>query len=153
MDAEVQEFIALLDKAKSGVREIIQDIGDQGITWSPPIPEANSAAVLVTHMYGSEAQAIHEFIGGSPVGRNRDSEFAEPLSTVQELVDLIDRVGARTREVLSTETVQSLGRQLRTRDPAVMTTARSSLIGVLMHQAEHVGHMQLTEQLRRAQRA
>ena len=116
-----------------------------------PHPGDQSIAVLVTHMFGSEAQAISEYIGGSPVNRNRESEFADPLYSVQELVDLIDRVGARTRDVLSKETMQNLGRQVRTRDPAVMKTARSSLIGVLMHQAEHVGHMQLTEQFRRAQ--
>jgi hypothetical protein len=151
MDAEVQEYFLLLDGVKSGVREMIQDIGDQGVIWSSGIPETNSIAVLVTHMFGSEAQAINEYIGGSPVNRDRESEFADPLSTVQELVDLINRVGAGTRDVLSKETTQSLGRKVRTRDPAVMKTARSSLIGVLMHQVEHVGHMQLTEQFRRAQ--
>ena len=150
MDADVQEFSSLLDEVKSGVRAAIQEIGDQGINWSPPIPEANSAAVLVTHMFGSEAKTIHEYIGGTPVDRDRESEFAAPLSTVQELLGLIDRVGARTRDVVAKETTQSLGRQVRTVDPAVTRTVRRSLTRVLMHQAEHVGHMQLTEQLRRA---
>ena len=142
-----------MDGVKSGVREFISDIGDEGVTWSPDVPDTNSAAVLVTHMFGSEAEAIQEFVGGYTVDRDRDSEFASPLLTVQELLELIDRVGARTRDVLSRETREGLGRQIGTRQPGQMKTVRSSLIGVLTHQAEHVGHMQLTEQLRGAQQA
>ena len=41
MDAEVQGFIVLLDEVNTGIREMIQKIGDQGITWSPRIPETN----------------------------------------------------------------------------------------------------------------
>ena len=153
MDAEVQEFIALLDGVKSGVRDFVREIGDEGIIWSPDVPDTNSVAVLVTHMFGSETEVTQEFVGGITVSRDRESEFASPLPTVRELVDLIDRVGARTRDVLSKETGTTLGRQVRTREPGEMKTARSSLIGVLMHEAEHVGHMRLTVQLRRAQGA
>ena len=112
MDTEVREFIALLDGVKSGVRDFVRGIGDEGIAWSPDIPDTNSVAVLVTHMFGSETEVTQEFVGGITVSRDRESEFASPRSTVRELVDLIDRVGTRTRDVLSKETRATLGRQV-----------------------------------------
>ena len=153
MDTEVQEFLELLDGVKSNVRDFVNAIGDDGVTWSSGIPDTNSVAVIITHMFGSEAEAIQEFVGGAAVNRDRDSEFARPRTTVEELVDLIDRVSARTREVVSKETRETLDRLVRTREPGQMKTARGTLIQALTHQAEHVGHMQLTDQLRLAQRA
>ena len=152
MDAEVQEFIALLDGVKSGVRDFVREIGDEGVIWSPDVPDTNSVAVLVTHMFGSETEVTQEFVGGITVSRDRGSEFARPLTTVRELIDFIDQAGTRTRDVLSKETQATLARQVMTREPGEMKTVRSSLVGVLMHEAEHIGHMQLTEQLRRAQK-
>jgi hypothetical protein len=151
MDAEIQEFIALLDRVKSGVRDFVREIGDEGVVWSPDVPDTNSVAVLVTHMFGSETEVTQEFVGGITVSRDRGSEFARPLTTVGELIDLIDRTNTQTRDVLSKETRATLARQVRTREPGEMKTVRSSLMGVLMHEAEHVGHMQLTEQVRQAQ--
>ena len=128
MDAEVQELLELLDGVKSDVRDFIAVVGDDGLTWSPDVPDTNSVAVLVTHMFGSEAEAIQEFVGGVDVDRDRDSEFARPRSTVQELVDLIDTVGGRTREVVSKETRGTLGRLVRTRESGQMKTVRATLI-------------------------
>ena len=150
MDEEVEEFIAILDALKSRVRDFVREIGDEGITWSPDMADTNSVAVIVTHMFGSEAEAIQEFVGGGPVKRDRGSEFASPVTTVRGLVELIDQVGALSRDVLTRETWESLGRQVRTFEPGKTHTARRALIGVLTHQAEHIGHMQLTEQIRQA---
>ena len=150
MDKEVEELVAALDGVKTTVAEMVRQIGDDGIAWSPDVEDTNSAAVLATHMFGSEAATIHEYIGGVPVNRDRDSEFASPISTVDALVAMIERVGEGSRSALAAETAESLGRQVRTRDGVVTKSARDSLVGVLMHQAEHVGHMQLAEQFRQA---
>jgi hypothetical protein len=151
MDTEVLELATALDGVKATVIEMVRQIGDDGIAWSPDVEDTNSAAVLATHMFGSEAATIHEYIGGTAVNRDRDSEFASPISTVDALVAMIERVGERSRSALAAETAQSLARHVRTRDETVTKSVRDSLIGVLMHQAEHVGHMQLAEQLRLAE--
>ncbi len=150
MDTEIQELVTALDGVKSTVIDMVRQIGDDGIMWSPDVEDTNSAAVLATHMFGSEAATIHEYIGDTPVNRDRDSEFASPIASVDALVAMIERVGKRSRSALALETSQSLGRQVRTRDAAASKSVRDSLLGVLMHQAEHVGHMQLAEQLRQA---
>jgi hypothetical protein len=150
MDKEVEELVAALDGVKATVTEMVRQIGDDGIAWSPDVEDTNSTAILATHMFGSEAATIHEYIGGVPVNRDRDSEFASPISTVDALVAMIERVGERSRRALALETAESLGRQVRTRDGVVTKSVRDSLVGVLMHQAEHIGHMQLAEQLRQA---
>ena len=64
---------------------------------------------------------------------------------------MIESVGQRTRESLAKETAESLKRIVSGSDANSATTAHRRLIGVLMHQAEHIGHLQLTEQLRQAQ--
>lgn len=135
MDAEVEEFIALLDSVKSCVRDFIREVGDEGVTWSPAVAKTNSVAVIATHMFGSEREAIQEFVGGVPVDRNRGSEFAGPATTIRELERLIDQVGAGSRDVLSKETRESLGRQVTTFEPGKTQTARMALIRVLTHQA------------------
>jgi len=150
MDTEVQELVTALDGVKSTVIEMVRQIGDDGIAWSPDVADTNSAAVLVTHMFGSEAATIHEYIGGTPVNRERPSEFASPIASVDALVAMIERVGEQSRITLALESADSLGSHVRTRDAAVTKSVRDSLLGVLMHQAEHVGHMQLAEQLRQA---
>lgn len=151
MDKEVEELVTALDGVKATVTDMLREIGDEGIVWSPDVEDTNSVAILATHMFGSEAATIHEYIGGVPVNRDRDSEFASPISTVDALVAMIERVGERSRSALALETAESLGRQVRTRDAAVTKSVRDSLVGVLMHQAEHIGHMQLAEQLRQAE--
>ena len=151
MDEQILEFDELLGQIKSDVKQVVAEIGDAGLTWTPDVPDTNSVAVLVTHMFGSEAASVHEQIGGNPVNRDRDSEFADPITTVDGLTNMIESVGQRTRETLAKETAESLKRVVPGSDANSATTAHRRLIGVLMHQAEHIGHLQLTEQLRQAQ--
>ena len=151
MDPEVQELSTALDNIKKRARSVVERLGDGGVKWSPGIPDTNSAAQLLAHMFGAESGTIHEYIGGTPVNRNRDAEFASPPGTEKELLALIDRVDAGTKRVMEAQTAQSLGKQAPTRQPGVTRTARDSIIGVLTHQSEHMGHIELTEQLWKAQ--
>ena len=141
------EFSVLLNEVKDGLKELISEFGSEGITWQPLIPETNSAAVLITHMLGSEAGSIHGFIGGDEVNRDRDSEFSSPVTDIDGLLELVERVRTRTNDVLDLEPDELLFRPISTREPDHTSTVSRTLMGVLMHQAEHVGHLGLTLQL------
>ena len=151
MDTEVQELSTALDNIKKRARAAVERLGDDGVKWSPGVPETNSAAQLLAHMFGAESGTIHEYIGGTPVNRNRDAEFASPPGTAKDLLALIDRVDAGSKRVLENQTAQTMSKQVPTRQAGVTRSARDSIIGVLTHQSEHMGHIELTEQLWRAQ--
>ena len=152
MDPIVTELSTALENVKKRTRAAIERLGDAGVRWSPGVPETNSAAQLVAHMCGGEAGTIHQYIGGTDVHRDRDAEFNSPPSTAKDLIALIDRVDAATKKVMARQTGQSLGRKVPTRVPGVTRTARDSIIGVLTHQSEHLGHIELTEQLWKARK-
>lgn len=150
MNAQVSVFRMLLERDHSKVQKIVAAIGDEGLLWTPDVRDTNSAAVIATHTFGSEAESVHEFIGGLSADRVRSREFTDPISTVVELNEMIDRVGQRSQEVLAKETDGSLARIVDT-EPGVSMSAHQLLIRVLTHNAEHIGHLELTEQLRQSQ--
>ena len=152
MDPEVQELSTALDNLKKRARAAVERLGDSGVKWSPGIPDTNSAAQLLTHMFGAESSSIQQYVGGTPVARNRDEEFSKPVSTVKDLLALIERVDAGTKTVMAKQSAQSLGKQVPTRQAGVTRSARDTILGVLTHQSEHMGHIELTEQLWKAQK-
>jgi hypothetical protein len=150
MDREVEDFIGLFEQVRTNVKESLRKMGDDGVNWSLGVDDTNTAAVLVTHMFGSQSLNVHEHLGDIPVKRDRDSEFTRPLQTVDELSQLVDRITDRTIEVLSNETSESLGRNVPGTGSGPSSTARRKLTTTLMHHSEHLGHLQLTEQLRQS---
>ncbi|MBI4219719.1 MAG: DUF664 domain-containing protein [Chloroflexi bacterium] len=152
MDAEARDLLGEIGRLREKTRSLVAKATDQAVNWKPDVPETNSPAILVTHMCGSESPWIHRLVGGRQISRNRDSEFAKPVSTVSGLLKLLDQTGAATEQVLGGETSASLGRALETGRPEIAKTARDCILHSLAHQAEHVGHLELTLQLWEARR-
>ena len=149
MDAEVEAILAEMSSIKERTRAAVRKLGAGGVGWKPNVPDTSSAAQLISHMFGGERSAVHGRIGGEAVTRNRDSEFSDPVSTVEGLLKIIDDAEAGTKRVLAKETAQSLARELAATQPGgAKTTAQKTLVHVVAHQAEHLGHIELTAQLR-----
>ncbi len=147
MDAEAGDLLAEIERIRETTRKLVQRAGERGVVWQPPVPETNAVAVIVTHMCGSEGQWIHSYVGGQKVERDRDAEFRKPASSVAGLIALIDRAAAGTAQTLQKETSQSLGRQVKTSNPAMARTARDCILHSISHQSVHVGHLEMTLQL------
>ena len=147
MDAEVRDLLGEIGRIRETTRKLVLRAGDAGVTWQPPVPDANSVAVIVTHMCGSERQWVHEYVGGQKVNRDRDSEFQKPVSTAAGLVRLLDGLAEATTRALEQETSQSLGRTVTTHNPAIARTARDCILHSISHQSVHVGHLEMTLQL------
>jgi hypothetical protein len=58
--------------------------GDE-LNWTPPAPEANSLYVLATHLLGILQENIVYLLGGQPLDRDRDAEFAASGVSADEL--------------------------------------------------------------------
>jgi uncharacterized damage-inducible protein DinB len=153
MDSEVQSLLTELTAIHKKATATVKKLGDAGVVWQPPAPETNSASVIISHMCGSEAQWIGEYVGGTPSRRVRETEFNQPEKTAKGLVALLGKTDAATREALSKHTSASLSKPatLKSR-PDFKGTVRDCVLHALAHESEHSGHLELTEQLWRARK-
>jgi uncharacterized damage-inducible protein DinB len=101
--------------------------------------------VLATHIAGAEHFWIGEVVGGHSLTRDRDSEFAAEVAGTSELLELLERVGAESREVLSSLCGEELEGEREARARSI--PVRWCILHVVDHTALHLGHMQLTCQL------
>jgi uncharacterized damage-inducible protein DinB len=147
LDGEVRDLLGEIARVRETTRKLVQRAGDAGIVWQPPVPETNSVAVIVTHMYGSERQWIHAYVGGEKVERSREAEFVRPESTVDGLLRLLEDVGKGSVQALQKETSESLSRAVTTHNPSIAKTPRDCILHSISHQSVHVGHLEMTLQL------
>jgi uncharacterized damage-inducible protein DinB len=152
VDSEVQSLLNELSAIHAKAKAAVEKLGDAGVAWQPPAPETNQAAVIVTHMCGSEAQWIGEYAGGRAANRNRESEFKQPTKTAVALAALLDRTEAATRAALAGHTAESLSRSAITGRADFKGTVRDCVLHAITHESEHAGHLELTEQLWRARK-
>ena len=121
------------------------------LNWRPTAPGANSLYVLAVHMLGTAEENLLGLLGGQPVRRERDVEFAARAAA--------DSVG--TLNACWGELRQRLAATLTALVPAALDqtyahprrgtiTGRDVLIVVARHAAEHLGQAELTRDLLRA---
>jgi hypothetical protein len=135
---------ALFRQLHDQVRSEIASLSDDVLAWVP-CEGANSIAVLVIHLLGSEAETL-QAIAGHEVARDRDAEFlasatrTELLARLDDADDLLKRVVA---------TAPDLGRMvaLPTLSPDEKRPAMTWLISNYAHAREHLGQLLLTKQL------
>ena len=147
MDAESAEYIASLDGMREEVKNAIRGLDAVRLNWFPIAGITNSAAVLATHIAGSESFWVHQVVGGIDVRRDRDSEFAAQTATADDLIARLDVVGQTTREVLSKVDSAALGATTTPRPGEEPTTIRHAIVHQIEHMGQHVGHLALTLQL------
>ncbi len=147
MDVEVQGLLNELTAVHKKARTTVEKLGETGIHWRPPASDTNQAAVIVTHMCGSEAQWIGEYAGGVPSDRSRESEFGSPQTTVKGLLTLLDKAEASSHAALSKHNSASLSKPAITGRADFKGTVRDCVLHALTHESEHVGHLELTLQL------
>jgi uncharacterized damage-inducible protein DinB len=153
MLSELDSYLQRIEDLRGQVGTLIAGLPAEALNWRPIEGESNSLAVLATHVAGAEHFWMAEVVGGYPATRDRDAEFATQVDEAAELVRLLEKVGAETRQVFSVLTEadpsspsgQSLdgAREARGRTVPV----RWCILHVIDHTALHLGHMQLTYQL------
>ena len=122
----------------------LDEFNQDALNWRPA-QDANSLYVLATHILASCEESILEVLGGRPVGRTRDEEFlatgvsAEPIQAqwARSKGLLLQVLGEVSTADLDREYDHRLGR----------LTGRQTLILVVGHSAEHLGHAELTRDL------
>jgi uncharacterized damage-inducible protein DinB len=147
--SELDNYLQRIEDLHRQVSDLITDLPVEALNWRPiedgEGQTTNSLAVLAAHIAGAEHFWLAEVVGGRPPTRDRDAEFATHATNAAELVRLLEKTEAETREVLSTLRESDLDgvREARSRTVPV----RWCILHVIDHTALHLGHMQITYQL------
>lgn len=130
------------------VRDTIAERDTEAINWVPA-PGTNSAAVLVVHTLGSEAEVL-DVVRGIANARDRASEFQVDALSAGDLLALLDAADGRLEEFAASVTADDLRAERERPAAAGRLGARAGsfwLVNAYGHAREHLGHLQLTLQI------
>jgi hypothetical protein len=150
MEPVVETACKHLQATRDAYRETIRGMDKEALNWRPG-PETNSAAVLVTHIAGSEGDLLRT-ICGLPSDRDRDAEFRVTAESDVELLAKLDQMEALLNELAPGITAEDLA-EVRTRADGRSNLGLYWLMQDTVHQREHLGHLQLTKQMYEQQKA
>jgi hypothetical protein len=140
------DYLWFVDRALDAMTRIVEDLGDELANARPPLRDANSAYVILTHCLG-----VMEYWGGGTVAaraftRDRSAEF-----TARGEVAPLVRRAAEARRQLAADIVgaDSMAQSANVRpdpdDPAPYDERKGAgLIHVLEEIYQHLGQMELT---------
>lgn len=131
------------------LREHINGVDDGALRWILA-PETNPVSVLVVHMLGSEAE-VWRLATGVSVVRDRDAEFVPQEVTTQHLLAKLDAADALLADLAPRLGPADL-KMIRERPARSPHTALHWLVTNYGHAREHLGHVDLTLQLYKAQK-
>jgi len=142
-------IVALFRQLHSQLRSELEGMGVAELNWAPA-EGANSTAVVVTHLLGSEAESVG-ILAGQDVSRDRDAEFRPGRASLATLMDLIDAADASLATLASSPSERlDEWLSLPTLAPEEVRPGLTWLLGNYGHAREHLGEIQLTRQLYRS---
>lgn len=150
---EIHGYLTTLSDLRNQIKNLLEGLPPEALDWRPIQGEGelatNSLAVIVAHLAGSETYWMREIIGRQPIHRDREAEFAIHGVSLSELAARLDTAARSSEGVLPSLTEGQLEEARKFRDRSV--TVRWSIMHVIEHLAQHLGHVQLTRQLWLAQ--
>ena len=143
------EIKTLIDKLTAS----LDGLDAEQLNWKPPVADANSIFVIVTHTLGNIRAWVLGICCGQPIDRDRPAEFA---SSGPNAAPLVERARELAREVedalagLDPSTLDDL-REARQRlwgaGTAEPVTGRAAILHAIEHASEHLGHIGITKDL------
>lgn len=125
------------------LREQVRDLDPGTLNWRP-LPKANSVAVLVTHIVGSETEMMRS-VRSIASERDREAEF-HAESDAERLLQIIDAADKEITEHIAALTEADL-QELRPRGDRPPQPGLYWLITNYGHAREHLAQIELTKQL------
>jgi len=149
MIKEIQGYLTTMNELRDQMKSVLEGLPEEALDWRPIEGEGelatNSLGVIVTHLAGSGTYLIKEVIGGQPVHRDREAEFATRRVNASTLKARLDGAVKIVEEVLSPLKESQMEEDRKYRDRTAKV--RWIILHVIEHMAQHLGHMQLTRQL------
>jgi len=138
-----EAFGKLFREVHETLRGQVRDLDPGTLNWRP-LPKANSIAVLVTHMLGSQREMIRA-VRSIPSERDRDSEFRAEADAAR-LLEMIDESDRDMSEMIAALTPADLT-EMRPRGDRPPRPGIEWLISNYGHAREHIAQIDLTKQL------
>ena len=131
-------FVGLYVELHENLRKQVRGLDDGTLNWRP-LPKANSLAVLVTHLLGSELEMLRS-VRKVATQRDRESEFRAEADAAQ-LLEMIDAAEKEMTELASGVTVEDLT-EPRPRGDRPPRRGIEWMISNYGHAREHLAQME-----------
>jgi hypothetical protein len=148
---EVTLFVGAIFRTVDRIVGCLDGLGEEELNWSPPAEGANSLYAIATHMIANVEENFVGFVGGRPVNRKREQEFAARGTSNGQLQIAWHDVQEQVHAVLRGFPATDLDREI-SHPRAGSITVWALLLRIARHSAEHFGHAELTRDLLRARR-
>ena len=143
-----EEYLNVLQTCHDDIIKAMHGLSEPALDWQPG-PEMNSITVLVYHLTGAERYWIGDVVDQSPSGRDRDGEFKVKNIGSDALKSRLDDNLDYARKVLEKLSPTDLAEtRVSPRDGRTFTVAWA-LLHALEHSMLHLGHIEITRQLRK----
>ena len=143
------DFLRNLEEIHNDIRAAIKGLPQEALDWIPG-PGMNSMTILVAHLTGAERYWIGDVVAGDPSGRDREAEFGVSGESEEDLLAKLGEADRYPRQVLEQLSVQALEEKRISPRNGREVTVGWALCHALKHTALHLGHMQITRQLWKA---
>ncbi|HMC58427.1 MAG TPA: DUF1572 domain-containing protein [Candidatus Solibacter sp.] len=132
----LKDSLALFRQYKKMGEAAMAQVGDEQL-FAPLDSESNSIALIVKHMAGNMRSRWTDFLttDGEKPDRNRDSEFVEPPSTREALIEMWEEGWGCVFAALEPLTDADLGRTVYIRG-----TAHSVMQAINRQMTHYAGH-------------
>ncbi len=157
MNPEIDTYSHYIREKIAQIHAALRDLSQDELNGAPDLPGANSAYIIATHTFGNMRAWVLGVICGQDLRRNRPAEFAS-RGTYEALgkaaCELSGEIEAALLELnpatLSDRFVPA--QELWGEGDPVELERRGCLAHVLEHAGIHLGHIQITVELLKAQR-
>ena len=152
LDPTITAAREIIEESIEGIRGAIAGLPADALNWRPAGEGTNPIAVLAVHAMHSTRSWLAVATGGPLPDRDRDAEFRTVVADPRELIEIVDRLAADRRALLTTEDAFEPGtmRESHLRASsgrAEVVSGAWALLHAVEHLREHMGHAQLTRQL------
>ncbi|HEY4419388.1 MAG TPA: DUF664 domain-containing protein [Pseudonocardia sp.] len=143
------EYLYFLDRAFTGMLDVLSELDEEAINTRPSLPGANSPYAIVYHCVEMSDYWIGHVVAGRPTNRDRTAEF-NAMGTLNDLRRRVGDVRHRLLDDLAGTDLHGDPRNPPARDyqgPEQPLTCTGVLLHVLEELAQHHGHAQLSRDL------
>lgn len=147
MEDEVKGYLTEFNILRGQIRDALKGLNDEAANWCPLPNDTNSIYSLMNHLAGAQSHWIKRVIAGMTIQRDRDSELKASGSLAQILAKW-ETVNQETDEILGKLSLTQLREARDTAGPYGRVTVQWAILHQISHYATHLGHIQLTRQMR-----
>jgi uncharacterized damage-inducible protein DinB len=149
MEAEIQGYLTELGILRGQIRDAIKGLSDEAANWHPFPSGANSIYAILSHLIGVDEFWVKQIIAGQKIQRDRDAEFRSSGS-LSELSGRWEQAWKDVEAILaklnSSQLMESRVSPFRPERGPI--TVQWVVLHLISHYAIHLGHLQITRQLR-----